>query len=193
MHAALPVDPWRLVSRRFSDESVTEAETLFATANGYMGIRGTHDEGLPSNDPAFFLNGFHETWPIPYGEAAFGFATTGQTIVSAPDGSVIRLYVDEEPLVLSESKLLDYERVLDMRAGILDAPSRSGPPAARSSRCARSASCRCNGATWRRSPTRSRCSPAPPSSRSRPSSSPTCRGRRATTIRASACAWPSPR
>jgi len=118
--AALPVDPWRLISRRFGLESVTEAETLFATANGYMGIRGTHDEGLPSNDPAFFLNGFHETWPIPYGEAAFGFATTGQTIVSAPDGSVIRLYVDEEPLVLAESKVLDYERLLDLRAGILE-------------------------------------------------------------------------
>ena len=120
MHAAMPIDPWRLVSRRFSAESFGESETMFAVANGYMGMRGTHDEGLPSHDPAFFVNGFHETWPIPYGESAFGFATTGQTIVSAPDGSVIRLYVDEEPLVLSESKLLSYERVLDMRAGVLE-------------------------------------------------------------------------
>src|SRR3954471_15643889 len=115
-----PIDPWRLVSRRFSPQNVGESETLMAIANGYMGMRGTHDEGLPSHDPAFFLNGFHETWPIPYGESAFGFATTGQTIVSAPDGSVIRLYVDEEPLILSESKLLSYERVLDMRAGLLE-------------------------------------------------------------------------
>jgi alpha,alpha-trehalose phosphorylase len=117
--AASPVDPWRLVTRRFSSEGLGESETMFAVANGYMGMRGTHDEGVPSHDPAFFLNGFHETWPIPYGEAAFGFATTGQTIVSAPDGSVIRLYVDEEPLVLSDSKLLAYERVLDMRSGVL--------------------------------------------------------------------------
>jgi len=115
-----PVDPWRLISRRFSTARVAEEETLFAVANGYLGLRGTHDEGLPSNDPALFLNGFHETWPIPYGEAAFGFATTGQTIVSAPDGSVIRLYVDEEPLVLTDSKVLAYERVLDMRTGLLE-------------------------------------------------------------------------
>ena len=120
MHSAMPVDPWRLVSRRFSAEGFGESETMFAVANGYMGMRGTHDEGVPSNDPAYFVNGFHETWPIPYGESAFGFATTGQTIVSAPDGSVMRLYVDEEPLVLSESKLLSYERVLDMRAGTLE-------------------------------------------------------------------------
>src|SRR5206468_996664 len=95
-------------------------ETLFAVANGYIGIRGTHDEGFPSSDPALFLNGFHETWPIPYGEAAFGFATTGQTIVSGPDGSVIRLYVDEEPLVLTAATLRSYERVLDMRTGTLE-------------------------------------------------------------------------
>ncbi|MGI8801008.1 MAG: glycoside hydrolase family 65 protein [Solirubrobacteraceae bacterium] len=117
---ALPIDPWRLVSRHFSPAGLGESETMFAVANGYMGMRGTHDEGVPSQDPAYFINGFHETWPIPYGESAFGFATTGQTIVSAPDGSVMRLYVDEEPLVLSESKLLAYERVLDMRAGLLE-------------------------------------------------------------------------
>ncbi|HWC28184.1 MAG TPA: hypothetical protein VG474_16460, partial [Solirubrobacteraceae bacterium] len=62
---AMPIDPWRLVSRRFSLERHAEAESLFAVANGYMGIRGTHDEGLPSHDPGFFLNGLHETWPIP--------------------------------------------------------------------------------------------------------------------------------
>jgi alpha,alpha-trehalose phosphorylase len=117
---AMPIDPWRLVSRTFAPGAVPEEETLFAVANGYMGMRGTHDEGQPSNDPALFLNGFHETWRIPYGEAAFGFATTGQTIVSAPDGSVIRLYVDEEPLVLADSKVLAYERVLDMRSGVLE-------------------------------------------------------------------------
>ena len=54
-------------------------------------MRGAHDEGLPSHDPGVILNGFHETWPILYGEYAFGFATTGQTIVGAPDGSIIRL------------------------------------------------------------------------------------------------------
>jgi len=120
VQALLPIDPWRLVSRSFARETTGVAETLFAVANGYIGIRGTHDEGIPSSDPALFLNGFHETWPIPYGEAAFGFATTGQTIVSGPDGSVIRLYVDEEPLVLTASTLRSYERVLDMRTGALE-------------------------------------------------------------------------
>jgi alpha,alpha-trehalose phosphorylase len=120
IEAMMPIDPWRLVSRSFVREGLGEAETMFAVANGYIGIRGAHDEGFPSSDPALFLNGFHETWPIPYGESAFGFATTGQTIVSAPDGSVIRLYVDEEPVVLTASTLRSYERVLDMRTGTVE-------------------------------------------------------------------------
>src|SRR4029450_3502589 len=61
-----------------------------------------------------------ETWPIVYGEDAFGFARTGQTIVNVPDGKIIRLYVDDEPLDLSRVRLQSYERALDMRTGTLD-------------------------------------------------------------------------
>ena len=63
-------------------ENTANGELRAAVLRGVAQIRGTHDEGLPSNDPAFFLNGFHETWPIPYGEAAFGFATTLRGIES---------------------------------------------------------------------------------------------------------------
>ena len=45
-------------------------------------LRG-RDAGL---EAGCFLNGFYETWPIVYGEAAYGFAKTGQTIVNATDG-----------------------------------------------------------------------------------------------------------
>src|ERR1044072_9863788 len=60
MNAAMPIDAWRLVSRRFAAEGLGESETLFAVANGYMGMRGMHDEGLASHDPPVFLNGLHE-------------------------------------------------------------------------------------------------------------------------------------
>jgi hypothetical protein len=40
--------------------------------------------------------GFHESWPIVYGEEAFGFARTGQTMLAVPDATVISLYVDDE-------------------------------------------------------------------------------------------------
>ena len=68
----------------FAPQFLPQAETIFAVANGYLGMRGAFEEGEPAYRHGTFVNGFHETWPIPYGERAFGFATTGQTIVEPP-------------------------------------------------------------------------------------------------------------
>ena len=67
-----------------------------------------------------YINGFYETWPICYGEEAHGFAKEGQTIVNVIDTKVMKLFVDDEPFVLSDAKLLKFERVLDLQAGTLD-------------------------------------------------------------------------
>src|SRR5215204_5221181 len=114
-----PTDEWRLIETRYSDRYYARAETALALSNGYIGIRGTYDEGRPSLRPGTFVNGFHETWPIVHAEQAYGLARTGQTIINAPDATVIRLYVDDEPLFLPTARLRRYSRVLDMREGTL--------------------------------------------------------------------------
>ena len=95
-----PREPWRLVETHFDERYLAAAESLFATANGYLGMRGTCDEGQPVVHNGTYVNGFHETWPIVYGEEAYGFAKLGQTIVDVPDAKIIRLYVDDEPFFL---------------------------------------------------------------------------------------------
>src|SRR5262245_2567618 len=115
-----PIEEWRWVESAFVPQFLPQAETIFAVANGYLGMRGAFEEGEPAYRHGTFVNGFHETWPIPYGERAFGFATTGQTIVNLPDGKIIRLYVDDEPFDLGSARILRFERALDMRAGTLD-------------------------------------------------------------------------
>ena len=115
-----PVDPWRVVEKRFAPEFLGQTETLFALSNGYLGIRGAFEEGRPAVQSGTFVNGFHETWPIPYGESAFGFATTGQTMLNVADAKLIKLYVDDEPFAPEHAHLLEFERVLDMRAGTLE-------------------------------------------------------------------------
>jgi alpha,alpha-trehalose phosphorylase len=82
-------------------------------------VRGTFEEGRPALSPGTFVNGFHETWPIEYAEEAHGLARTGQTIVVVPDATILKLYVDDEPLVLTVANLRRYERVYDMRNGVL--------------------------------------------------------------------------
>lgn len=114
-----PVDPWKLVETRPSDDDLGETETLFATANGYLGMRDNPPEGRDSHTHGTFINGFHETWPIHYPETAYGLATTGQTIINAPDTKLMKLYVEDEPLLLSSAQITEYEKVLDFRTGVL--------------------------------------------------------------------------
>jgi alpha,alpha-trehalose phosphorylase len=114
-----PADPWRIVESRFTSRHEGRAETIFSLSNGFLGIRGTFEEGRPSLSPATLVNAFHETWPIEYAEEAYGLARTGQTIVNVPDATVIALYVDDEPLFLPVARIREYERVLDMRTGVL--------------------------------------------------------------------------
>jgi alpha,alpha-trehalose phosphorylase len=115
-----PIDDWAIVERKFSQEFVAQNETIFALANGYIGMRGNFSEGTPVFESGTYVNGFHEIWPIVYGEEAFGFATTGQTMLSVPDGKTIRLFVDDEPFFLPTASFLAYERRLDMKDGVLD-------------------------------------------------------------------------
>ena len=112
-------DPWRLVERDPNPDDVGRTESLFAVSNGYIGIRGTHEEGEPAYRPATLLNGFHETWPIVYPEPAYGLATTGQTVVPVPDGTRIRLLVDEQPVNMATTEVREYERTLNIADGTL--------------------------------------------------------------------------
>jgi alpha,alpha-trehalose phosphorylase len=114
-----PADPWRLVETRYSADDLSLTETLFAVANGYLGMRGNAEEGRPVHAHGTFINGFHETWPIRHAESAVGLARTGQTLVNVPDAKVMKIYVDDEPLTFGTADLEEYERYLDFRDGLL--------------------------------------------------------------------------
>jgi alpha,alpha-trehalose phosphorylase len=118
--AIYPVDDWRLVQNKFQKRYLADNESFFALSNGYLGIRGGFEEGRPTFLHGTYLNGFYESWTIPYGESAYGYATTGQTIVNVPDGKIIRLYVDDEPFHIQTPYITRFERALDMEAGTLD-------------------------------------------------------------------------
>jgi alpha,alpha-trehalose phosphorylase len=115
-----PADPYRLVERSFSPEYLPQTEALFTVANGYLGIRGVLEEGVPAARPATLLNGFHETWPITYGEDAYGYAQQGQTIVNVPDGVIVKIEVDDDRLDCTSTEIVHFERALDLRRGTLD-------------------------------------------------------------------------
>ena len=115
-----PVEPWRVVELEPSIDDLGHTESVFAVGNGYLGLRGNPEEGREAHSHGTFINGFHETWAIRHAEEAFGFAKTGQTLVNVPDAKLIKLYVNDEPLIVVHADLESYERSLDLRAGTLD-------------------------------------------------------------------------
>jgi len=115
-----PADEWRMVEKRLYPPFLAVTETFFSTANGYLGMRGSFEEGSPVFQSGTFVNGFYDSWPIVYGEEAYGFAKTGQTIVNVTDSKIIKLYVDDEPFYLPTANLLSFERALNMRSATLD-------------------------------------------------------------------------
>lgn len=114
-----PSDEWSVVETGFDHDWMGNAETIFALSNGFLGVRGTFEEGRPVVEAGTFCNGFHETWDIIHAEEAYGFARTGQTIVNVPDATLMKLYVDDEPLYLPTARLTHYQRELDFRQGVL--------------------------------------------------------------------------
>lgn len=84
-----PPDEWNFIEKEFMGEFLSQGETMFSLGNGYLGMRGCFEEGGPIGQNGTFINGFYESWPIVYAEEAYGFATTGQTIVNVTDTKII--------------------------------------------------------------------------------------------------------
>ena len=115
-----PADDWNIIEKGFHPEFLAQLETMLALGNGYLGMRGCPEEGGPNAENGTFINGFYETRPIVYGEEAYGFAKTGQTILNVTDSKIIKLFVDDEPFWLPNAHCLRYDRRLNMRSGTLD-------------------------------------------------------------------------
>ncbi len=115
-----PIDPWAIETLTTSGEFIQEIETIFALANGYVGLRGSHEEDHPVAEPGTYVNGFHELRQIVYGEKAYGFPESGQTMLNCPDGKVLKTYVDDEPFDIDNCETSGYRRRLDLRRGLLE-------------------------------------------------------------------------
>ena len=115
-----PADEWNIIEKGFHPEFLAQLETMLAVGNGYLGMRGCPEEGGPNAENGTFINGFYETRPIVYGEEAYGFAKTGQTILNVTDSKIIKLFVDDEPFWLPNAHFLRYDRRLNMQSGTLD-------------------------------------------------------------------------
>ncbi|MEU4426461.1 glycosyl hydrolase family 65 protein [Actinoplanes sp. NPDC024001] len=117
--AVFPVEPWLISEPSLQTTRLAQTESVFALANGHIGLRGNLDEGEPHTIAGTYLNAYYEQRPLPYPEGGYGYPEQGQTVVNVTDGKLIRLMVDDEPFHVAHGNLLAHERVLDLRDGQL--------------------------------------------------------------------------
>jgi trehalose/maltose hydrolase-like predicted phosphorylase len=104
-------DPaWRFVVPGFDPFREREVETWLTVANGSTGTRGSLEEGSAASTPATFVAG---VFGDGTGEPRF------RQPVPAPDWLGLRLKVGDTRLSLANGEVLDHERVLDMRHGVV--------------------------------------------------------------------------
>jgi alpha,alpha-trehalose phosphorylase len=118
-HPAFEAAPWAVRETSLDLERLAQTESVFALANGHLGLRGNLDEGEPSGLPGTYLAGFYESRPLPYDEPAYGDPEDGQTVVNVTNGKVIRLTIEDEAFDVRVGELRAHERLLDLRAGVL--------------------------------------------------------------------------
>ena len=96
-HPAFVVEPWRIRETALDLDVLAQTESVFALANGHLGLRGNLDEGEPHGLPGTYLNSVYEIRPQAYVEPGYGYPESGQTVINVTNGKLIRLLVDDEP------------------------------------------------------------------------------------------------
>jgi alpha,alpha-trehalose phosphorylase len=117
-----PFDPWQVVETEFHPEYNHRNESIFSLGNGYMGLRGTFEEGLPSHvpsTPGAYINGIYETEPIMYGEYMAKQPAEYQSMINVTDWKGLKIIVGNEEFSMFSGSLENYSRTLDLREGVL--------------------------------------------------------------------------
>lgn len=111
----------KLIRRELRPEELAVEESLFHVANGYLGVRGNFEEGLPPGIPTIrgcYINGFYDNVELKYPERLYGFPEQAQRMVNLPDVQTMKLRLDGVEYNPFLGRTTEYERVLDTDRGL---------------------------------------------------------------------------
>jgi kojibiose phosphorylase len=99
---------WTVSETQFNPAQLHHKETVFTIGNGYLGTRGSFEEGYSRAMPATLIQGVYNDVPVVYTELA-----------NCPDWLPLTVSVNGERFRFDQGEVLNYERQLDLRRGIL--------------------------------------------------------------------------
>src|SRR5690606_23643077 len=102
-------DPaWRIVDAGFVVTREHEIESIFTTANGLVGTRGSLAEGSPLSAPATYIAGVFDEAPV-----------AKVALARAPEWIRVAAAINGSPLRIDRGEPLEHRRTLDLRQAIL--------------------------------------------------------------------------
>ena len=107
-------------SEQLDKDTLRLNETLFCNANGYIGVRGTLEEGVPASFNTMrgmYLGGVYEIIPMKQAESLCNLIEKKQTMLNVADTQTIILTVNGEEFGLDKGTVLSDKRVLNMDEG----------------------------------------------------------------------------
>lgn len=99
---------WTLTETEFIPDQLHRQETLFSIGNGYIGTRGTFEEGFPNENSLSLISGLYDDVPIYNTE-----------LVNIANWLDLTFFINGEPFRLDRGRILHYQRQLDLHSAIL--------------------------------------------------------------------------
>jgi kojibiose phosphorylase len=108
---------WSVIETQFDPTQLHYKETVFTLGNGYLGTRGSFEEGYPGSMSATLIHGVYDDVPVVHTELA-----------NCPDWLPLVVIINGDRFRLDHGEILSYRRQLDVRRGVLsrDVRWRSG-------------------------------------------------------------------
>ena len=108
---------WAVIETQFDPTQLHYKETVFTVGNGYLGTRGSFEEGYLGSMSATLIHGVYDDVPVVHTELA-----------NCPDWLPLVVIINGDRFRLDHGEILSYRRQLDLRRGVLsrDVRWRSG-------------------------------------------------------------------
>jgi len=104
----LSKDEWLILQENYNPAENLTYESLFCLTNGYLGTRGSYEEGTDKSIPCTYINGVFDQ-----------SETFMRELANMPNWLGIRLYVEKELIGIENCEVREFSRVLDMKKALL--------------------------------------------------------------------------
>ncbi len=115
------IHPWKIRTDTLEPEAIRLLESMTATGNGYMGLRGNFEEGYSGDShKGTYLAGVWYPDKTKVGWWKIGYPDYFGKVINAVDFIAIDIFVNGQKIDLFKAAFKDFFLELDMRSGVVE-------------------------------------------------------------------------